>query len=163
MISKFFCDIRNTYNGSFNREKALSEFVYHLNNLDDSEIMYFSFVSSDDVDYVKECMKELEPFLLGSKIVFGNQYAFDKVIIGNSVNKVDSSKPAQIYAELATGDCHLAYYADDKSLYGKILRKVINTKLPDINLVTFEPTNGIDSLNKLLHESISNKSAVLKR
>lgn len=164
MISRFYCDIEGTYEGGEDRQIALMEFVSLLNQLDNSEEMIFSFVSSDSIDEIKEYMRELEPYLANTKIRFGNQYSGNLVITNKGIMPCKIGKSIQIYNDLSVGNCDRVYYADDIHSNRISTDLVIRSKYPNIKCKIFCPKNGIESLlvdmNNYIHPKMEDRMSM---
>lgn len=159
MKSKFFCDIRGTFNGGTNRQKSLTDFAYLLNNLDESEEIDFSFVSSDDTNTIKQYVNELNKYIKGSRVKFGKQYSCNKVIEKDKIEDIAIGKTTQIYLDLAGTNYDKVYYAEDSQTIRLATKKIIEKRYPNINLTLFATNNGIDSLNQSIEDYLSkNKS-----
>lgn len=157
MKSVFYLDIRNTYTGSENRNEELIKFVNNLISLDDNDELFVSFVSTDLMDVIKSCMDELTFYIQNTKIKFGNQFSEnERLSMDGNTSIVDNGKTIQIYNDLINSNYSKAYYADDTKLNVKIASTVINKKIPNINLITFNPSDGIKDLNDILKQYISN-------
>lgn len=157
MKSRFYCDIRGTFDGGeANRKILLMELVNNLINLDNSEEILFSFVSSDDINFINEYMQELAPFIKNTKIKFGNQYGAKKVFNNGNVTDCPIGKGFQIYYDLKDSDCKRVYYAEDSFSHRLTTSAIMQKKLPHISFTMFETKNGIDSLNNQLNLFINN-------
>src|SRR5574344_2791693 len=113
MKSKFFCGIMGTFDGGTDRVNSLIEFISLLDGLDDCEELNFSFISSDNIDFVDKQIKELHPYAENSRITFGKQYANNKVLFNQTIKDVNAGKALQIYTDLFDSNYDNVYYADD--------------------------------------------------
>lgn len=155
--SKFYCDIIGTYTGGTDRKESLSTFAQLLDSLDDSDELEFSFISTNDIDGIKECMDEFKPYIEGTKIKFGTQYGFDKKLDKGVVSDTPNGKTLQMINDLANDSYEKVYYADDTKAFTMMAGHLVEAKYPELSLTILEPTKGIDSLNNELIKHIENK------
>lgn len=164
----FFCDIIGTFKSknSENRIQALKNFVDNLNNIiavDHLDKLYFSFISSNHMEDVLMCVKELMPFIDNNKIIFGAQFSSKHIFIDGERKRYDSCKASQMMKFLDHKDIKNIYYADDTNINHTLFEHTIKKLHPEINIESFIPgtfkmtenaigidEKGLSGLNKLL-------------
>lgn len=147
----FFCDIRGTFDGSHEeREEQLKRFVANLQKLmqiDGLNQLVFSFVSTDEMDYVKTVIEELKPYLVGTNIVLGPQMAYNEILINDVVKPYFIGKTYQMMKYIDGEDLKNIYFADDTLLHHNILKFIISKEHPNVKLKNFVLGNSIKNEN----------------
>ena len=136
----------------------LVKFVILLSILSNGDKLSFSFVSTENVLYVKKYIDELTPYIDGSNITFGNHYCDDKVIEDGNIKPMIRGKSLQIYWDLSKSYYDKVYYAEDSDAIKSIVILTLSNKYPNLDLKTFSSNDGIDNLNELLEEYIKNNT-----
>ena len=86
----FFCDVYNTY--FCNRENHIEELKKFVNNLKEIKkiyninVLYFSFITSDTVDYIREAIDDIK-YHLPDDIILSRQYSIKSASISDSLFK----------------------------------------------------------------------------
>lgn len=160
-----FCDIYGTF--LKNTPKDVDKFVNHLLNLDENDEMVFSFITTDRIDTVKQCMEQLDDYFDGTKIRFGYQYVEDRKYLNDSVEMTSKGKMSQILDELKANKYDKVYYFDDSSL-NVVLFDLTVLRFPDTDFISVchskNHTSNLDGLNKAIEELIiTNTSNKTKR
>ncbi len=137
MKSKVFCDIRGTFTGGINRKEAITDIINCLNCLDESEEISFSFISSDNMEYVSSFAFELSKYILDSKIKLGTQYSSDIAFDGEKCYKVANNKIDQMMIELEKDDYDIIYYFEDNYFNVKLFNMILPKKYPNSKVVGF--------------------------
>ncbi len=159
MKSKVFCDIRGTYTGKEDRETAILTFIESICQLDDSEELDFSFLSSDTMEFVQKNAAELfNKIGTKTKLNVGTQYSEDISFDGHNYKFVPKSKLQQMIMEIESGNYQKVYYFDDSKINIKMFKNLMPRQFPNIEFKEFLVNGEIHDLNKQLHDFISSKN-----
>lgn len=149
----FFCDISGTFTGDVNREQSLKNLADNLNRLIESEDipnLKFSFISSENPEFIKQYVKELKKYITNPKIQLGTHYGFDKKFIeGEEPVECPMGKAGQIIDELKHYDnINKIYYDDDTPIYHVMIDYI--ARISDIPINSFiHIIPGIDEDNEV--------------
>lgn len=169
----FFCDISGTYfYERANRINLVNEFIECLKILKYKEkldILYFCFITSDNIDYLKDAISDIE-YHLPEDIVLEKQFFSNGVIKNNDeVVYLDYDTKANVIINnlLNIKDsksiCKV-YFADDYSLNHSLL-KAINENY-DFDITYFElgsPNNDDDKSFYSVDKGLQGLTYVLKK
>lgn len=142
----FFCDIYGTYfYEKENRKELLKEFINNLIDLkikDNINILYFCFITSDNVDYLMDAVEDIR-YHLPNDIILDNQYFNNGVIdLENNVQReIDYDSKANIIIDYVSEikenkKIYKIYFADDYNLIHSLLN-ALNEKY-GFNIISFE-------------------------
>ena len=133
----FFCDILGTLtDGS---ENDYQDLIYNLEELKKKnriDILYFSLVSSDSIDYVLEFYKKLHPYLINSSLSVGPMFSSGVVFINNEYKQCETCKTDQIIHFVSKNHFDKVYFADDTYMYHAIINKSLE-HYPEVDLQSF--------------------------
>lgn len=147
----FFCDIEGTISSSKEeRENELDIFVKNLSlllNQSNSKKLIFGFISTGDSTTINSYITELKRYINDPRIEFGYNYGYDERFKYNEESeKITNGKNSQILHEIVENcdkTINNIYYADDTTIYHKILDHCCSKKaIPANKIVSFIP--GID-------------------
>lgn len=122
----FVCDVYNTYfciidNHIEERKKFIDNLVKIIIK-DKLDILYFSFITNDTIDYLEEAINDLK-YHLPNKIKLARQYYYNGYIENDTYNLYDYKYRYKIIDNLKKEyKVSKIYYADD-SLYNHKLAK----------------------------------------
>lgn len=162
----FFCDIYGTYfYEKENRKDLLKEFISNLVKLkmkDNIDILYFCFITSDNIDYLMDAVEDIR-YHLPNDIVLDNQY-FNKGVIDldNNVQKeINYDSKANIIIDYVSEikenkSIYKIYFADDYNLAHSLLKALNETY--GFNIVSFE----IGKSNQIVDNEFTSKDKGLK-
>lgn len=143
-MNAFFCDIIGTFDGDYpNRSELLGKFVGILNNicLDlNIEQLTFSFISSNDMDEVLACVKELEPHLKNTRIVLGSQFSYMNEYKDGKIDILPyNSKIDQMRYVYNGKDVKRIFYTDDNVMDQNLSSLLLPKVYKDVELVHLIP------------------------
>lgn len=148
----FLCDISGTFDSSSNtnRNSELIAFLKNLKDLinyDNLDNFSFSFITADNIDYLKPYYEELKS-ALNNQITLGPQFSFNRIMLNNKEISVQTkSKLDHIINILKKKNVKTIYYADDSSLNHEIIDAIITRNYPNVELINFQPSCAIDKEN----------------
>lgn len=175
----FFCDIVGTFEGNQeNRVYEVKEFIekiLKLVEIDQVNHIIFSFISSENMEIVKQCINEIKPYL-NDQIKLGIQFSEEAIYFEGSVSEINmSGKLEQIlYVTKKLEKVKNIYFADDSEINQKIISEVLKVKYPNFNIISFVPgteskqffygneQKGITGLNKIIDHYIHTKKPQTK-
>lgn len=149
----FFCDISGTYfYEKENRSILVNEFIECLKLLkykENLDILYFCFITSDNIDYLKDAISDIE-YHLPEDIVLEKQFFSNGVITTNDevVYLTPDSKANIIIDSLlnikdSKSICKI-YFADDYSLNHSLLKAINESYNFDITYFELGSSNDDD-------------------
>ena len=128
----FVCDVYNTYfSTGDNHIEERKRFIDNLVNIiikDKLDILYFSFVTNDTIDYLEEAINDLK-YHLPNKIKMVKQYYYNGYINNDVCESYDYKYRYEIIKKLEKEySVNKLYYADDSLFNHKLVddRNVIH-------------------------------------
>ncbi|MDO5568845.1 MAG: hypothetical protein Q4G04_01870 [bacterium] len=186
----FFCDLHDTFfsNDGTAEETRINDIKVFVERLDVIceqlwiNEMTFSFVSVENISVVEQAVKEIEPYLVGTKVVLGPQFSEKQCLVRDSITKSWETKDAidgkifQMYDFIKSNIAMVndVFYADDSAIFQIMAHAFIKDKFSNINFVQLVPGGegkviagenvysslnlGLDGLNMTLENYIKNLS-----
>ena len=136
-----------------------------LNNL------CFSFITADNIEFLKPYLEELKKQLNNNSIILGPQFSSNSILINGIETPIKiNSKIDHISNLLIKADIKTIFYADDDEMNYRIVEGIITRHYPEIELINFIPGSnietetvfsnkdkGLKSLNKCIEEYLNQK------
>ncbi len=155
----FLCDIGGTFNcfNYENRHRDLKQFSNNLKqlmNYNSLNNLYFSFITADDIDFLKPYLNEIKKYLENTSIKLGPQFSQNSILTNNSELPIQvKNKIDHIINILRNKDINTIFFADDMKMNHKILEEIISRHYPQIELIHFMPGNNINLENAFSNQS----------
>lgn len=169
--SIFYCDIEKTFrvdrdNALLSRKERglqLQDFVNSLDILceaEGEEEFLFSFVSSNRIDDVINCIKEISPYINNSKhIKFSTSFAENKKIIGEDPSTIKDCRTTKfsqivnnlrhiqddVYYEIENAKIDKIFFADDALINHMLVKNILPKYSKEIEIVELQIGNDIDN------------------
>lgn len=154
-MNYFICDIVGTYNGDLpDRDIELKKLVDNLNNiieLENLEELIFCFESSDNMNFVKEHVKEFSRYIEGTRIKLGLQFSNNQYLDNDKVIDINpQGKMEQTVFLLQDKVINNVYFADDSQINNKMISRFLNKVLEQKHNEKYKDTKTYIPYNKLI-------------
>ena len=157
----FFCDVYNTY--FCNRENHIEELKKFVNNLKEIKkiyninVLYFSFITSDTADYIREAIDDIK-YHLPDDIILSRQYFINGYIENDKEYSFNyNSKASVIIDVLKQYKNIICFYADDYigNHYGlqdceNVISMILSTDEIDSERIYYSKNIGLTGVNDCL-------------
>lgn len=160
----FVCDIYNTYLSiDDNHNEERKRFIDNLVNIiikDKLDILYFSFVTNDTIDYLENTINDLK-YHLPNKIKLVKQYYYNGYIDGDINNSYDYKYRYEVIESLKKEyKPDIIYYADDYLFNHKLVKdkKIIHFINSDNNNYFNSSNKGLDGINDAIEKYLKTSS-----
>lgn len=155
----FICDIYDTYFDNFdNHDEERKRFVDNLVKIiikDKLDILYFSFVTNDTIDYLESTIEDLK-YHLPNKIKLTEQYYYNGYIYNEQDNIYDYKYRYEVIDNLEKiYEPFKVYYADDSLFNHKLVTsdKVIHFINDNISNNYFNSSEkGLKGINQAIEK-----------
>ena len=158
----FYCDIVGTFyrkKDFKDEDQELERFVNNLNSLmikNNTSKLIFSFITTENEDFVNKMEEKIKPYIEGTNILLGNHiYDDGKKIV---------SKPVDILKDIERQNKKhnidkKIYYADDCELYHSILNELNGFYGFDYDIQSIVPQyNDLYDVNNILENQNYNRA-----
>lgn len=148
----FFCDIIGTFYENEIDENEIKKLIKNINelaNIDNVDKTIFSFVSSENIEYVSSFVEILKNFL-NDRIILGMQFSSNYIMEqGNMIEISNESKSDQILYALKNNDIKNIYFADDMLINHLMVNNLINEICPNMKIINIIPGTVINEENMI--------------
>lgn len=173
----FLCDLVGTFDGSFNRSEQLKVFKRLLEEMENEYgLISFSFVTSDDYDFLIKYIEELKFLITSKNINISTHFCYDKIYSDGDIKETsDLSKASKIIKYISDKDFDRIFFADDSSFEHELFKAILYQCYPDCELIEFRPNceeidglytssmSGISGLNDCLEKHLSYKKTLKRK